>query len=360
MFNSLHGVTQEFKTKPESFRWPAQRFPAREAQTPAHILDSCITSHKMISCGMMKLRACLLFLAAMVAWNAAAEQEKPLSKRPFCWVMKSPGESIESYLLGSIHVAKPEIYPLPASVEDAFLASEVIVVEADPQESQSPRLREMLIGRAMNVSGAKLEDVLSEDAYGRLVSYAKKANLKMPMLNRFKPWYVAQMITVIEMQKLGFKAEHGIEVYFLGRARGKMPMVELEGAEYQLEFLNSFSLAEQSLMLEYALLDLENIGSLVDDMMAAWLEGSPLRLEKLLHGYLEDVEGLEGVYRKLFTARNRKMAEKIEVYMTSGKRHFVVVGAGHVVGDDGIIALLRGKGIEVSQLAADESAVRAD
>ena len=83
-------------------------------------------------------------------------------------------------------------------------------------------------------------------------------------------------------------------------------------------------------------------------------------MEKLLHGYLEDVEGLEDVYRKLFTARNRKMAEKIEVYMTSGKSHFVVVGAGHVVGDDGIIALLRGKGIEVSQLAADESAVRAD
>jgi hypothetical protein len=304
-----------------------------------------ICLHAMNYCAAIVL--CTSLTAASV-W-AEDDAESPTS-RPFCWSLKAPGKASESFLLGSIHVAKPDIYPLAATVEDAFSASDVVAVEADPEGVKSPKVIGMMLGRAMNITGKGLKDVLSEDAYQRLVAYADEAKLKIETLDKFDPWYVAQMITTLEMQKLGFDAANGIEIHFLHKARETKTIVELEGVEYQINFLDAFTPEEQSLMLEYTLLDLENIGDLVDEMMAAWKAGDPLKLKELLYGYLHDVDGLEKAYKRLFSDRNRKMADKIEAYLHTGKSHFIIVGAGHVVGNDGLIELLRAKDVSVIQL----------
>jgi len=322
--------------------------------TGRHILNGCRISNKMICWRAVKILVSIVFCAALAIDGVSAEEGQNPSSRPFCWSLKAPGEVSESFLLGSIHVARPGIYPLAVTIEDAFSAADVVVVEADPEGMTSPKRVGTMLGRAMNVTGNRLKDVLSADAYDRLVSYAKEAKLKIETLDKFDPWYVAQMITMLEMQKLGFKAENGIEMHFLRKARGDKAIVELEGVEYQVDFLDSFTAEEQSLMLEYTLLDLENIEGLVDEMMGAWKAGNPVKLKELLHGYLEEVDGLADAYKRLFTDRNRTMAEKIEEFVGSGKSYFVIVGAGHVVGEDGLIELLRAKNIAVTQLPQSE------
>jgi hypothetical protein len=320
----------------------------------AGILNGCRISNKMICCRPMKNFAAIVLCASLTAATVWAEEAETPARRPFCWSLKAPGAGSNSFLLGSIHVAKPGIYPLAATVEDAFSASDVVAVEADPERIKSSRLMAMMLGRAMNVTGRELREVLSDDAYQRLVDYTDESILKIETLEKFEPWYVAQRITMLEMQKLGFKPEYGIEMHFLKKARDKKTIVELEGIENQIEFLDSFSPEEQSLMLEYALLDLENMEDLVDEMMGAWKAGDPVKLKELLHGFLQDADGLADAYKRLFTDRNAKMADKIEGYLKSGKSHFIVVGAGHVVGNDGLIEILRGKEVIVTQLPRTE------
>jgi uncharacterized protein YbaP (TraB family) len=56
------------------------------------------------------------------------------------------------------------------------------------------------------------------------------------------------------------------------------------------------------------------------------------------------------IYEKLVIERNRKMVSKIEEYLKEKETFFVIVGAGHLVGNQGIIELLKGKGFLLEQL----------
>ncbi|MGH7820988.1 MAG: TraB/GumN family protein, partial [Candidatus Binatia bacterium] len=153
----------------------------------------------------------------------------------------------------------------------------------------------------------------------------------------------AMTITMMELKSLGIVAENGIDLHFLGRARGEKKIVELESAESQLELLSSFDGRQQQLFLEYTLRDVANLEKNFRDMFAAWRRGDAARLEELLKEPLRQSKEIVPIYRRLLDDRNVEMAEKIERYLKTDDTYFVVVGAGHLVGEKGLLRLLSRK-----------------
>lgn len=285
--------------------------------------------------------------ALLIAPRVQAEPATETVTRPFLWEIKAPEAT--AYLLGSLHVGRADLLPLPRAAYSAFDASEHLVVEANPFAIDEQAMARKMMVKALRLDGDSYRSVLKPELYGELTQVARRHNLTPSYLDRLKPWYVAQLLAMLEMKRLGIEPENGIDRHLIMRAGDDKPILELEGVDKQLEFLDSFSDDEQLLMLEYTLRDLENLEENMEDITSAWKAGDAAGLDKLLTGYLDESPGLDAVFERLFTQRDQEMAERMEELLKKGGSYFVVVGAGHLVADDGIIKRLESKGYSVKQ-----------
>lgn len=271
--------------------------------------------------------------------------------RPFAWRLGS-GPS-PSYLVGSVHVARDDVYPLPEPLDAAFAACDQLVVEADPDGMGPEEMQKWVARFAYYRDERRLQDAVDREAMGELAGIFARHHLSPARFERMKPWYVAQVVSVLELSRMGVDPRKGIDLHFLGKARGKKPIVELEGVPFQLMFLNHFSDREQQLMLEYTLRSLEQMEAVLDRIFDAWKSGDPDRLDRLMRELLKENPGLEQAFEKLMTGRNPPMARKIQKLLEGGGRHFIVVGAGHLVGEKGLLRLLADNGIAVERVRGE-------
>lgn len=278
---------------------------------------------------------------------AAGAADEP--SRLFLWELYS--ESSASYLLGSLHAAQEDLYPLPDPMETAFADCDTLVVEADIGARSESEIMSMILSRAVDPRGRSLTELLDDQTEGTLQKVLERHQLPLASLERFRPWYVSQLISVMEMQRLGIKPEYGIDRHFLTQARGRKSILELEGLRRQLALFSGLSDREQGLMLQYTLRDIENLTLMLEEITTAWRNGDAERLDRLLNGYLEESQGLEDVFDKLFQERNRAMVERIQELLRTDRRYFIVVGAGHIVGPNGLLQLLREAGVSVRQVS---------
>jgi uncharacterized protein YbaP (TraB family) len=128
-----------------------------------------------------------------------------------------------------------------------------------------------------------------------------------------------------------------------------MPILELESTEYQFQILSSIpdDLIIESLQED---LDYYSAGEDFEELFTTWEEGDYLKMESLVFGSLDQNPELSLFYETVFDKRNITMAEKIEGYLENDETYFVVVGAGHLVGDNGLVNLLGKKGYSIRQL----------
>jgi uncharacterized protein YbaP (TraB family) len=287
-----------------------------------------------------------------LASGSGLSDPAPAASAPlFLWELRSPSST--SYLLGSLHAAQDEVYPLPEAMEAAFGTCDTLVVEADIGGRPESEMLTMVLAQAVNTGGSSWIEQLDEDSTRRLSRILSRHGLTVDALRRFRAWYVAQTISLLEMKRLGMRPENGIDRHFLSRARGAKLILELEGLKQQLALFSGLSDREQELLLQYTLRDVENLEVMLDDITAAWREGDEAKLDQLLNGYVRESQGLEGVFAKLFRDRNRLMAGKIRDYLRTDRDYFIVVGAGHLVGSDGLLRLLSDSGIRIRQLTQE-------
>lgn len=275
---------------------------------------------------------------------ARAEEARPGGKS-FLWKVRS--ETATAYLLGSIHLLKRDMYPLDGKIEEAFDRSGVLVVESDVRGGAGGERQQRMLEGAMYPPGDTIENHISKETLALL--RRKVPQLSLDRVGRLKPWALAMTIAVLEYQKMGLDYNHGIDVYFLGKATGGKRIREIEGADSVIAMLNGFSDEQQDLFLQYTLLDLDEIGKKTDRILGAWTAGDAAAMEEIISESLRERPLLLPVFDALFYRRNEKMAGKIEEYLKEEGRFFVVVGAGHLVGEKGIVERLRRKGFPVEQ-----------
>lgn len=243
---------------------------------------------------------------------------------------------------------KKEMYPLPGKMEDAFSKSDVLVVEANINEIPLEGIMGML-EKAMYPGNEGLEDHLTKETYELAKARLNMFGMPIELFQKSKPWFLALMITALEMQRLGFDPEYGIDNYFLKKAAGVKRIMELESVTYQMNLLSALSEGHQELFFLSTLRDLDILAGEMDMLTKAWSTGDTEALESIVSKGTRDDPRMTPIYEKLFYERNSTMVSRIEGYLKTGGRYFVVVGAGHLVGKKGIIELLKNRGYSVEQ-----------
>jgi len=177
-----------------------------------------------------------------------------------------------------------------------------------------------------------------------------------------RPWLVSIMLAAGELQRLGLDPQLGIDLHFLKRAKeaGK-GVLELESLEFQLELLSGFSPELQEQFLSYQIEQNDDIATVIDEMLAAWNVGDTKAIHALIHDYEKDDPSLKPAMKAFFDDRNVGMASKIVDYLKDPENtYFVVIGAGHLVGKQGVVELLRKAGdYKIEQMEATAKAAAA-
>lgn len=266
----------------------------------------------------------------------------------FLWEVKTATNTV--YILGSIHLARPSLYPLDKRIEDAFQRSNTLVVEVNIEAFDPVVLQEMFVERGVYSDGSTIRNHLSEGTFKLVVEKLGSLNLGLTQMVFFKPWFLSITLVTFELLKLGFDSEYGIDKHFLVKAKGKKRILELESVEYQLNLFDSFTDEQQDLLLFSTLLDLDIMEEEMDNLIKAWESGDAVKTEEILMQGLDEYPEILPIIDKIFYERNRNMVSKIEDYLDTNDTYFVVVGAGHLVGEKGIIQLLNKKGYSLQQL----------
>jgi uncharacterized protein YbaP (TraB family) len=154
----------------------------------------------------------------------------------------------------------------------------------------------------------------------------------------------------LEALKLGFDPNYGIDRYFLEKAAERKKILELESLEYQFKLFSGLSEKDQQSFLLYILKDIKVLEQELDQLIKAWTTGDEKKIELIMTKSIKEDKRLVPIYEKLVVERNRKMVSKIAEYLKEKETFFVIVGAGHLVGNQGIIKLLKGKGFLLEQL----------
>lgn len=264
----------------------------------------------------------------------------------FFWQISS--EKSVVYILGSVHFFRKEIYPLNEKIEHAFKDSGVAVFEVNPSELFSIDTLNLFQQRGLYSEGS-LKDHVSEKTYNILLSKIKAYGISQDLVIRFKPWFLALTLQSMELQRLGFLPEYGIDQYFFKKAEGKK-IIGLETVQYQIEIFDDLPDKLQELILLYTIKEIDKMPTTIEQILRAWDSGNTEAIEEITYKSLKEEPELHLIYERLFFKRNLHMANKIEKFLNSENKFFVVVGVGHLVGEKGILRILQKKGFQVKKL----------
>jgi len=287
--------------------------------------------------------------------QAPAETSPPV---PLLWKVSDEDNSI--YLLGSFHLLLPGDYPLSRDVDLAFADAEKLLFEIAPEELASPQLGLQMAQAAMRTDGTTLDQELGPELAAKLASWGREnaaqlaaTGLNVEFLQRFEPWFVGTMVTVTQMMALGFDPSIGLDAHMGGRAQAKQkPSAGLETGAEQIAFLDGMEPAEQVQMLEQAL---EQAGSGTDQLLelhAAWRAGD---VQALLEGTVAEMRrDFPVLYQAINVERNNAWLPKLEARLREEDEDdtLVVVGAMHLLGEDGVVEKLRAKGYTVERVCS--------
>jgi uncharacterized protein YbaP (TraB family) len=211
----------------------------------------------------------------------------------------------------------------------------------------APQSQMAMLTRGLLQGGQILDDVVSKDTLALVDTRAAALGLPLGPLKRFKPWALALTLLSMEWQKAGFDPDLGLDKHFYDRARAEGKSVQgLETVAFQISRFDEMSMPDQDRLLRQSLKELETETASVAAIVDAWKAGDAAAVEKIV---LQDVKTDPLLYRRLVVERNRTWLPKIEALLARPRPSFVVVGAAHLIGQDGILAALRAKGYTIEQ-----------
>jgi uncharacterized protein len=283
--------------------------------------------------------ACIALLLCSAAAHAAEQQHHIL------WSLQ--GKTNKVYLLGSMHLLK-ESEQLPAAIDSAYADADALIMELDMDDLDPLQMQQAALELAMQPEGRTLQQQLGPKIYEQFVAKTRALGVEPAMLERFQPWFAAITLVQLQLMKLGFDPEAGVEKRLTRRAAGDGKKIQgLESVREQLEIMARLSEKQQREFLLYSVNDAERMATEVDALLASWRSGDAAAMAKLLQ---EGFDEYPDLYRPLTVERNRKWLPQIEQLLDDREDYLVVVGALHLVGKESVIDLLERKGHKVKQL----------
>ena len=305
-------------------------------------MNSALKQRKFRFLPLLILLSVTLSLTVSIYSLATAQAE---TKRSFLWSVENGTNTL--YLLGSIHFLASESYPLAVEIENAYKGSEKVVFETDIDGLNDPTFQSKMATFGLIPDGKTLQHYVSKETYSSLKRKVEKIGLPMELFDRLKPWLCGLTLTAVEVQRLGLDPSYGIDVHFFNKTKkdGKQ-MLFLESVDDQLRLFTEMSKEQEEAFLGQTLKDLELIETKLSEMISTWTNGDADGLESIVEtSFREHPQA----YETMIVKRNKNWVTQIEDLMKQDGNALVIVGAGHLVGHENVLELLRSKGYKIEQ-----------
>jgi uncharacterized protein YbaP (TraB family) len=258
------------------------------------------------------------------------------------------GEHNTVYLAGSVHLLKANDSTLPAAFDRAYTGSQAIVMELDLGKLDPMEAAGWMMEHGMLPEDSSLRKTIGEERYGRVSAEAARLGLPMEVADKLAPWVLGLQLMELQYAQLGFDSQAGVEQQLERRAQtdGK-PTSGLETMSEQLGVFETLSQQEQARFLDLIVTEMHEVGSETQSVVSAWRAGDSTRLAALLG---DEYKSFPALYRTLVSDRNKRWVPQIEKLLKARDNYFVVVGALHLVGDGGLLELMRRDGFKAEAL----------
>ena len=270
---------------------------------------------------------------------------------PLLWKVSDADNSL--YLLGSFHLLKRDDYPLSKDVDSAFDAADKLVFEVPPAEMHDPATAQKALAHAGYGDARTLSKVLPAAVRDKFNALLVQRGGSIAQFDPFEPWFVNLTLVMGLSQSMGFRGEDGLDQHLMRRAAeaGK-PTSGLESVDSQLQALDNTPMAEQIASLREFVEDPEKMPGMLDELHRAWRQGDVAKLEALSRGQM--LANTPETYRLLNVLRNEAWLPKLRKLLdgSGSEDTLVVVGAMHLLGTDGMVEKLRGKGYRVERVCS--------
>ena len=285
--------------------------------------------------------AAAVTIAVLLASGAAGQTRG----RSFLWKVQS-GSNV-MYLAGSVHALTNDAYPLNPAYQRAFDASGALVEEIDLAEADPLSGGLGLLAKGMYTDGRTFSSVVSRDTATQVAQRLKNTPLALEMIQPMKPWMVMLMLEALGAQAAGLDPELGLDKHFYNLATmGGKSVIGLETAESQIDRFDKMPDAMQEQMLKSELAEMDTERTSLRALLTAWQTGDAAAIETML---LSAFSSNPTAYASLITERNRNWMPQLETCLKRASPCFVVVGAAHIVGPQGLLAMLQARGYRIEQ-----------
>ena len=311
-----------------------------------------------LSIGLLAAAALSMAVSAADRARPAAVTATVASPVPLMWKVSDADNDL--YLLGSFHMLRAGDYPLSKDVDNAFDDAEALAFELSPEEMSSPQLGMAMGQAALRTDGKPLNSELSEATIAKLDAWAaangkelQTMGVPAQALQMFEPWFVGLMISIAEMNKQGLDPQLGLDMHLMSRAdKAAKRATGLEKGSEQIALFDGMGKAEQLQFLEESLDEAVDAEAEIEKLHSAWRRGDQ---NALWNGMAADMrKEYPQLYRRINVDRNDAWVPKLQ-RMLDGETQddaLVVVGALHLLGEDGVVEKLRAKGYRVERVCS--------
>ncbi len=274
------------------------------------------------------------------------EETFAVNENALLWKVSGKDLQQPSYVFGTIHMIGSSDFFLTDAMKGAFAESDRVVFEINMEEMNDMSMLFTLMGKITMEGGKTLKDLLSDEDYALVKSHFKEIGLPLFFLEKIKPLFLSTFASgdmapgALETGEL-----KSYEMEFMKMAQeDKKEMGGLETVEFQLSMFDSIPYTAQADMLVDAIKNSGEGDDQFAQMVAMYKRQDLAGLYKMIQG---DTEGVGEFEDLLLVGRNKNWIPLMEGMMSS-KKTFFAVGAGHLGGENGVVALLRKRGYIVT------------
>ena len=265
------------------------------------------------------------------------------------------------YLFGSMHIVNLDEFDFPKYLMDAYNNSDIVAPEFDIIAAEEDiKLMTEYTESLMYNDDTTLKDHLSEETYNGLIELFKSKNQYVEYYEMFKPELWESLLSNMMAEDAGLHGD-GADHYFLQLAKkDNKQIIDVESFEFQASFLNDLDEKIYDILIGEMVSNYDEGVEELKELYQIWKDGNVSEIERLaLEGITEEdrqkyseyeINLIEEYNNRMLRERNIGMKNKLEEFFNEDKKVFFMVGAAHLVGEDGIANLLILDGYTVKQV----------
>ena len=287
--------------------------------------------------------AALAVRVAAVALLLAAGTE-PAWAAPPLWRVEGPRVRID--LFGSIHLLSDATHWKTPALEAELAKADALWFEIPLDADAQAGAARLMQAKGLLPAGQTLSSLLPPALFQRASALAASEGLNVEALQHLRPWLAELELTVVFYQRQGYREDLGVESQIDHAAPPAAKRAGFETLSEQVDLFADEPPAEQVASLKETLDEIGADPGLFSRAADAWNRGDVAAIEREIVDPMRKDDA--GLYQRVLVDRNRRFADRIEQMARTGQgRIFVVVGVGHLVGPQGVPAMLRRDGFTV-------------